>query len=148
MTRDMTRRRELDSDIPGQTVEIIPGAVTQFEITIERALLYKSNILEAFGIGGIEDLTQQNIPFEIVEVRNNLDGTQEIVTYNGCYFKDNPMSLDIDREWIMYQKATVEVASCTVTGAPQAGDINGSVSAGIPGVSFSTVAGSKPPILS
>ena len=148
MTRDMTRRRELDSDIPGQTVEIIPGAVTQFEITIERALLYKSNILEAFGIGGIEDLTQQNIPFEIVEVRNNLDGTQEIVTYNGCYFKDNPMSLDIDREWIMYQKATVEVASCTVTGAPQAGDINGSVSAGIPGVSFSTVAGSTPPILS
>ena len=147
MTRDMTRRRELDSDIPGVTVEIIPGAVTTFELSIERAMLYKSNMLEAFGIGGIEDLTQQNIPFEVVEVRNNLDGTQEIVTYNGCYFKDNPMTIDLDREWIIFQKATIEVASCTVTGAPQAGNIQGSISAGIPGVSFTTATGSQPPTL-
>lgn len=141
ITRDMTRRRELDSDIPGVTVEIIPGAVTTFELTIERAMMYKSNLLEAFGIGGVEDLVQQSIPFEIHEVRNNLDGTSQTIVYKGCYMKENPMSIDIDREWIIFQRASIEVATAIVTGNTQAKDITPD----IPGVTFN--AGGTPPQL-
>ena len=48
--RNTTRRFELDSDIPGITTEIIPGAVTGFSITLGRTLLNKSTMLEAFGV--------------------------------------------------------------------------------------------------
>lgn len=141
ITRDMTRRRELDSDIPGITVEIIPGAVTTFEITIERAMLYKTALLEGFGIGGVEDLIMQNVPFEIHEVRNNLDGTSQTIVYKGCYFKENPLQIDIDREWIIFQRASIEVATAIVTGNQQTADINPD----IPGVTFQ--AGGTPPTL-
>ena len=141
LTRDMTRRRELDSDPPGVTVEIIPGAVTTFELSIERAMLYKANLLEAFGINGIEDLVQQSIPFEVHEVRNNLDGTSQTVIYKGCYFKDNPQSIDLDREWIIFQRGVIEVASAVVTGTKQQADI----SPAVPGSTFT--AGGTPPTL-
>ena len=141
VTRDMTRRRELDSDPPGVTVEIIPGAVTTFELSIERAMMYKANLLEAFGIGGVEDLVLQNIPFEIHETRNNLDGTSQTIVYKGCYFKENPLSIDVDREWIIFQRATIEVATAVVTGTNQKTD----VSPEVPGVTFN--AGGTPPAL-
>lgn len=124
MSRNMTRRRELDSDPPGATIEIIPGAVTTFELTIRRAMLYKASMLEEFGIGGIEDLIQQNIPLEIIEERHSPSGQTQIVTYTGCYFKDNPLSIDIEGDWIIVQDATLEVASAKVTGGPQTVDIS------------------------
>ena len=120
ITRNMTRRRELDSVVPGITVEIIPGAVTTFEITIERAMLNKSNMLEAFGISGVEDLIHQNIPIDIEEHRfTNVSGggvQEQIVTYKGCFFRDNPLSLDIDGDWLMIQSATLEVTTAEVYG--------------------------------
>lgn len=123
ITREMTRRRELDSDPPGVTIELIPGAVTTFELSIERAMLYKSNMLEAFGFNGVEDLIVQNIPFEIHEIRNNLDGTSQTVVYKGCYFADNPVTIDVDREWVIMQRATIHVATCIVTGSKQKQDV-------------------------
>jgi len=142
ITREMTRRRELDSDPPGVTIEIVPGAVTTFELTIERAMLYKNNLLEGFGINGVEDLILQNIPFEIHEVRNNLDGSSQTIVYKGCYFKENPVAIDLDRDWIIFQRATIEVASAVMTGTKQTADI----SPDIPGVTFQ--AGGAPPRLS
>ena len=114
ITRGMTRRRELDSNVPGITVEIVPGAVQTFEITIDRAMLNKSNMLEAFGIAGVEDLIHQNIPIDIEEHRFRPDGKEQIVTYKGCYFKDNPQTVDIEGDWLIIQSATLEVATCLV----------------------------------
>jgi hypothetical protein len=117
--RNMTRRRELDSNPPGVTVEIIPGATTTFELTITRAMMYQSSMLEAFGYTNMEDLISQNIPFQIIEIRNNPDGsTAQTVTYTGCYFKSNPQTVDIDGDWLILQSAVVEVASATVVGGP------------------------------
>lgn len=122
--RNMTRRRELDSDPPGVTIEIIPGAVTTLELTITRAMLYKSSMLEGFGINGIEDLIEQNIPIQIQEIRNNLDGSTQTVSYNGCYFKSNPQSIDLDGDWVIMQAGVLEVANITVTGTKQAANIS------------------------
>jgi len=119
ISRNMSRRRELDSVTPGITVEIIPGAVTTFEITLDRAMLSKSNMLEAFGITGVEDLIHQNIPIDIEEHRftNSADGVKEqIVTYKGCFFKENPLSIDIDGDWLIIQSATLEVTTAEVYG--------------------------------
>jgi hypothetical protein len=124
LDRNMTRRRELDSDPPGVTIEIIPGAVTTFELTITRAMLYKNAMLEGFGINGIEDLISQNIPLEVHEIRNNLDGSSQTVIYKGCYFKSNPQTIDLDGDWIIFQSAVLEVASALVTGSKQAADIS------------------------
>jgi hypothetical protein len=134
--RNMSRRRELDSDIPGVTIEIIPGAVTSFQLTITRAMLYKSALLEGFGINGIEDLIEQNIPLEIHEIRNNLDGSVQTVVYKGCYFKSNPMSIDLDGDWVIMQSAVLEVATAVVTGSKQQANI----SPDVPGTTFQATA--------
>lgn len=115
ITRQITRRRELDSNIPGISVELVPGAVTEFSITIERAMLNKSNMMEAFGIIGVEDLISQNTPINIEEHRFRPDGTVQIVTYNGCYFKTNPETVDVDNDWLLVQTAELEVTTATVT---------------------------------
>jgi hypothetical protein len=141
LSRTMTRRRELDSDPPGVTIEIVPGPVTTFELTITRAMLFKGSLLEGFGINGIEDLISQNIPLEVHEVRNNLDGTVQTVVYKGCYFKDNPQSIDIDGDWIIFQAGVLEVATAIVIGTKQQVD----VSPDVPGVTFR--AGGTPPML-
>ena len=120
ISRKMTRRRELDSDVPGIAIEIMPGVVETFELTVGRAMMYTGSMLEAFGIGGIEDLILQNIPFSVVETRYNADGTYQVVTYSGCYFKDNPQKIDVDSDWIIVQDAVIEVTTCTVSGGPQA----------------------------
>jgi len=114
ISRNMTRRRELDSNVPGITVEIVPGAVTDFTITIDRAMLNKSSMLEAFGIAGVEDLIHQNIPIDIEEHRFTPDGKEQIVTYKGCYFKDNPLTVDIDGDWLIIQSASLEVTTALV----------------------------------
>lgn len=114
ISRNMTRRRELDSNVPGITVEIVPGAVTDFTISLSRAMLNKSSMLEAFGISGVEDLIHQNIPIDIEEHRFNPDGSEQIITYKSCYFKSNPQDIDIDGDWLIVQDAELEVATCLV----------------------------------
>lgn len=117
--RNTSRRYELDSDVPGITVEIIPGAVTGFSIQIGRAMLNKSTMLESFGILGIEDLIYQNIPITIEEHRYFYDDVtksekKQIVSYLGCYFKSNPLEINLDGDWLIVQNADLEVATCVV----------------------------------
>ena len=116
ISRNMTRRRELDSNVPGICVEIVPGAVTTFELTLDRAMLNKSSMLEAFGLSGVEDLIYQNIPIDVEEHRFSPDGSEQIVTYKGCYFKDNPLTIDIDGDWLIVQSAGLEVTTAVVQG--------------------------------
>lgn len=141
LSRNMTRRRELDSDIPGITTEIIPGATTTFELTITRAMLYRSAMLEGFGINGLEDLIEQNIPLEIHEVRNNLDDTKQTVVYKGCYFKENPLSIDLDGDWVIFQSAVLEVAQAILSGTKQQANVSPD------NFSASAPAGSAPKLL-
>ena len=119
ITRNNTRRFELDSDVPGLTAELIPNAVTGFTLSISRAMLQRSTMMKAFGFSGIEDLTYQNIPITLEEHRYRYDETdktehKQIVEYTGCYFNSNPQEVSIDGDWLLVQDATLDVASCVV----------------------------------
>lgn len=119
MSRNTTRRFELDSDIPGQTAELIPGPINSFTITLDRTMLNKSTMLKAFGFSGVEDLVFQNIPITLEEHRYRYDDVaktehKQIVEYVGCYFTSNPQELTLDADWTMIQSASLDVATCIV----------------------------------
>ena len=119
MTRNTTRRFELDSDIPGQTTELIPQGISNFTITVDRVMLNTSTMLKAFGFKGVEDLVFQNIPITIEEHRYRWDDVakkeyKQIVEYVGCFFTGNPQDLAVNADWTMVQSATLDVATCIV----------------------------------
>ena len=118
ISRNTSRRLELDSDVPGRTVEIIPGSISGFNITIKRAMLYSGSMLEAFGFDKVEDLIFQNFPIEIEETRHSPNGNTQIVTYTGCYFTSNPVDYNIEGDWQVIQSATLEVTTANVTNPP------------------------------
>jgi len=114
--RTNARRRELDSDTPGETIELMPGPST-ITITLRRAVLYKSSLIEALGFDTVEDLIQQNKPVNIRETRNSPSGANgtQVIEYQGCYFTSNPFNYDITRDWIIMQDVDLDVAKIRVT---------------------------------
>ena len=114
------RRREFDSDIPGVTVELIPNPTDTITLTIERAILYKANMLEAFGFDKVEDLVENNIPVTIREYAKvptgipatnaGLAGVKDkIYEYQDCYFTSNPIEYNLTRDILMIQTCTLDV---------------------------------------
>jgi hypothetical protein len=114
LSRDVTRRREFDSDPPGVTVELIPNPTRTLTLTIARAVLYKNTLLDEFGFNGIEDLIEANIPITIYEHRFDPDGNVETVEYVDCYFTAYPIAYDLTRDLLMIQTATLEAAKAVL----------------------------------
>jgi len=97
--RTIERRRALDSDIPGETVELYPG-VTEITLSITRAVLYKNTLVEACGFENVEDLLLQRVPINIIEERYKPDAEGNLVLdkqirYEDCYFRTNPLSYEV-----------------------------------------------------
>ena len=141
-SRNMTRRVSLTSEIPGQTVEIIPGALNSLSLTIKRAMLNRASIMEELGYADIEDLIIANTPLTIEEVRyirvakgqpdpiagGTAPGDKyynKVITYNSCYLKSAPMSVNVDGDWIVMQDCEIEVANVVVTVKAADGEIEG-----------------------
>lgn len=131
VNRGGVRRFELDAAIPGRTVEIIPGKIDALDITIRRAMLYSSDMMEAFGYPSVTDLVEQNVPIEVREYRyakpirdvngnitanGDTDNPIQIVRYIGCYFTSNPQNVDIDGDWQIVQEATLMVSNVITSG--------------------------------
>lgn len=90
-------RYELDADLGGDIVERIPKLVDR-SLTINRAVLYSADILEAFGFSDINDIIDQNVPFVVVKVERAPDGSgipTKTTLYEGCWFHDLPKSYDL-----------------------------------------------------
>lgn len=116
-TRNTLRRLELDSSIPGQAIEIIPLAVSNFTITIKRAALNTESMMEALGFDKVEDLMLTATPILIEEVRSRFDRVknkkyQRILRYNGCILKSNPINVDLYGDWMIVQECELDVATC------------------------------------
>lgn len=111
-------RYELDSDLPGEIIEQIPQLVTR-TLTINRAVLYENDMLEAFGISG-GDLINQSRPFAILKVESAPPGAVDskgasipsrITIFTGCWFTANPKTFSVSgRELRIIQNATVSYA--------------------------------------
>lgn len=127
VNRGGTRRFELDAAIPGRTVEIIPGKVDTLDLSIKRAMLYSSDLMEAFGFASVTDLVEQNLPIEVREYRYAkptrdaagnivMQNPMQVVRYIGCYFTSNPQTVDVDGDWQIVQEATLMVSNVVTSG--------------------------------
>lgn len=101
-TRDTETRYELDSDLPGEIVEQLPQLPSR-SLKLQRAVLYESDMLEAFGIAG-GDLINQSHAFAIMKVEKAPTGAVDskgasiptrITLYSGCWFTSNPKAYKV-----------------------------------------------------
>jgi hypothetical protein len=97
-TREVNVWRELDYFTAGKPVESFPGLVT-YDLTLERVVLYESNLMEAFNSSDF-DIMRQNKPLTL---QIEMPGTPETGEYAktwyvyGVWFKGNPMTFDITK---------------------------------------------------
>lgn len=121
MSRRLTRRFELDTDIPGRSVEIIPGALQDLSLRIKRAMLYNNlsidggdfvEYLKKRGIYTAYDILAQKYPFDVIEKRYNptnpgeSDSYNEVV-YKSCFVESVPYDYEITGEWLIIQDISV-----------------------------------------
>ncbi len=120
MSRRLTRRFELDTDIPGSSVEIVPGTLQDLSLSIKRAMLYNAagggdfiEYLKENGIYSAYDILAQKFPFEIVEKRYNPSDTSDSgenfkeITYYGCMVESMPYDYEITGDWLIIQDVSI-----------------------------------------
>lgn len=123
--RPTETRYELDADVPGEVIEQLPQLPTR-SLTIQRAVLYESDMLEAFGISG-GDLINQSAPFAILKVEQAPTGAVDskgnavptrITIYTGCWFINNPKAYRVSgRDIRVMQNVNVNYARRVVVKA-------------------------------
>lgn len=120
--RDAEYRRELNMNTAGRPVEVVPG-LPEYNLELERVVLYESTIAQAFGYNKSYDIMKQNSPLMLyVSVpgvkRAQDDGTvittgaKTILIY-GVWFDNNNMDFSIERanDMMILQKV-----NCIATG--------------------------------
>jgi hypothetical protein len=86
LSRTITPIFELNPDTTGEPVDLVPGNVTTPELTVTRVDLQTDIMEEVFGGTRLDMLSDQQNPFEVVEVWKYNDGTSEVYIYEGCWF--------------------------------------------------------------
>ena len=106
-TRTLERIREINSDQGTRVIEIVPGTV-DFEVTVDKVLLYKQNMLEAFGyqVESIEDIVDD---FDIEEICHHPDGKKEVTIYRKCHFSRYSKTVSV-RDTLITESATIWVS--------------------------------------
>ena len=91
-------RYQFDDDDPGDIIERIPTLVDR-RLTIDKAILYTEDLLQAFGSADLIDIIDMKKPFNIIKHEKypeNLGGPSEKITkYVGCWFHDNPKTYNL-----------------------------------------------------
>lgn len=103
--RDAEYRRELNTNTAGRPVEVVPG-LPEYNLELERVVLYESTIAQAFGYSKSYDIMKQNSPLMIYVsvpgVKREQDdkvittGAKTILIY-GVFFDNNNLDFSIER---------------------------------------------------
>lgn len=97
-TRDAKYYRELRTDSSAQIVETYPG-LPEYSLTLERVLLIKENVMEAFGFDNQSfDVLNQSTPIILQLVLPGTGGTangSKTLTFHGVWLKSNPFEFDV-----------------------------------------------------
>ena len=103
--RDAEYRRELNTNTAGRPVEVVPG-LPEYNLELDRVVLYESTIAQAFGYNKSYDIMKQNSPLMIYVsvpgVKREQDdkvittGAKTILIY-GVWFDNNNMDFSIER---------------------------------------------------
>jgi len=106
-SRTLERVREINSDQGTRVLEIVPGVV-DFQVSADKILLYKENMLEAFGynVSSIEDIVDD---FDIEEICHHPDGRKEITVYKKCHFNSYNRTISV-RDTLITESATIWVS--------------------------------------
>lgn len=107
--RTTTPRYELDANKAGEMVERTPGLADN-TLTLNRVVLYASDMLEAFGFSDAQSIIDQNVPFIIVKEERAPAGSSvqtRTTIYEGCWFHDLPKSYDITGDLRVMQNVEV-----------------------------------------
>lgn len=117
-SRPAEPRYELDADLPGEIVEQLPQLPTR-TLKLSRAVLYESDMLEAFGISG-GDLINQSKAFALIKIETPPTGAvnskgatipTRITLFSGAWFTSNPKSYKVSgRELRIIQDVDVAYA--------------------------------------
>jgi hypothetical protein len=102
-------RYELDADIAGDIVERIPRLVDK-TLTINRAVLYSADMLEAFGFSDAQEIIDQAVPFVVVKVERAPSGSgipTRTTVYEGCWFHDLPKTYDLSGDLKIMQDVEI-----------------------------------------
>lgn len=114
-TRSAEYRRELNTNTAGRPVEVVPG-LPNYNLDLERVVLYESTLAQAFGYNKSYDIMKQNSPLMIYVNAPGVKRTQEdgsIITTGaktimiyGVWFDNNNMefSVDNDRDMMIIQR--------------------------------------------
>ncbi len=86
-TRAMALPTELNYETSGHPIDVVPGNLGGFKITVNRYDLWKSKMEEVFFDASIEEaLGMQDNPFVVYQYLLKPDGTKELVVYRKCWF--------------------------------------------------------------
>ena len=95
--RTTSPRYEINSDEPGEIVERIPSLVDR-TLTIERAVLYTSDILTLLGSTDFNDVIDNYKAFAIMKQEISPAGSTagtKITYFTGCWFHDFPKTYEL-----------------------------------------------------
>ena len=109
-------RFEMNSDAPGVVQEETPNQVEARTITLERVVLYASDVLDIFSIQN-GDVVYQNTAFaliktEVAPLAANVP--TRITIYQGCWFTSNPKLYAVKSDLKIIQSVNITYAERTV----------------------------------
>ncbi len=108
-TRTSNPRYELDADQAGKMKERTP-ALEDFSLTLNRAVLYKSDMLEALGFDDAQSLIDQNTPFIVVKEERTPTGSgipTRTTMWTGCWMHNNPKTYDLGGDLRIMQNVEI-----------------------------------------
>jgi hypothetical protein len=111
--------RELDAEKinPGEIVEAYPS-LPKYTLTIEKTVLYKENLLQAFGMIHGLDLLEQSAPLLIVVQLRSPDETNipvKTVFYTHVWFQANPLEFDIENDDLRITQSVTATVGRVIT---------------------------------
>ena len=107
--RTTTPRYEMDANKAGAMVERTP-ALEDHTLTLNRVVLYESDMLEAFGFKDAQSIIDQNIPFVVVKEERAPTGSNvetKTTIYEGCWFHNLPKAYSITGDLRVMQNVEV-----------------------------------------
>ena len=108
-TRPTTPRYELDGDKAGQIIERTPG-LEDITLTLNRVVLYASDMLEAFGFDDAQSLIDQNVPFIVQKVESvpkDSGLSSRTTQWEGCWFHNMPKTYEMSGDLRVMQTVTI-----------------------------------------
>ena len=112
--------RELDFHTAGKPVETFPG-LPEYELTLERVVLYENMLLGALQFTEDYDIVKQNIPLTL-RVHMWAPDTTDLAQYAktwfiyGVWFKRNPLEFDVTEVNDIRIIQTVEAVAAGISG--------------------------------